>query len=87
MQFRSRYGTTFYIVMIALMLVLVIAAISNRSWLMGVTLLGMALVAWIFPFATPQTVATLGVQKSMAAVRVGAGVLAGLGLWYLIGRW
>jgi hypothetical protein len=48
--------------------------------------LAMAAVMWIFPFATPQTVATLGTRKSVIAVRAGAVLVAAIGMWYLLAR-
>jgi len=44
---------------------------------------GMAIVIWRHPYATPQTVALLGVQRSIAVARGGALLILALGIGLL----
>lgn len=84
LRYRSKYSTVSYLIMATLVAILVLTATLRHPNLMGVVLVIMASVMWVFPFATPPAVEALGARKSIAVVRIGAAALGGCGMWYFV---
>ena len=83
-ELRRRYSRLSFPVALILIAILVAMAVLGRPDLMGATLLVMASLMWAFPFATQQTVEVYGVGRSIDVTRVGAVLVAAIGLWYLL---
>ena len=75
MERVSRFGLAFVLLMILLSIAVVMAAaISHRFVGLAVGLMGVMLV--VFPFATPQVVNAIGIQKSITFARsLGVGLI------------
>ncbi len=83
-SYRRRYLCVFHLLMAILALTLLATAILDMVRVLGSALLIVALVMWVFPFATPATMEHLGIKRSMATVRFGVIPVTAFGIWYFL---
>jgi hypothetical protein len=75
----QRYALLFLVLILISLLGLIVSFCLNNYWseyLSVASLVSMGLVMVVFPFSTPETVAMLGVAKSIKIVRVIGGIIA-----------
>jgi len=75
----QRYALLFLALILISLLGLIVSFCLNNYWsgyLSVTSLVSMGLVMIVFPFSTPETVAMLGVAKSMKIVRIMGGIIA-----------
>ncbi len=79
--YQRRYGRVF----LGLVILSIVAALVVRSPLwMGVLMMGLGVVTYAFPFATPETVRMIGMRASIRSVRYISIVPVLLGLFYAL---
>lgn len=83
-EYRARYLGAFNVVAALLSATLVLAACLSLSGLFAGGLLGLSMLCWLLPFATPATVELHGVARSIRIARAGALLLALIGLAILL---
>ena len=69
-QLGHRFGLAFLTSMVVLTLAIPIAALTRRYVLAGTLVAAEGVLLIIFPFATPETVRSLGIGASITLVRV-----------------
>jgi hypothetical protein len=75
----QRYALLFLALILISLLGLIVSFCLNNYWsgyLSVTSLVAMGLVMVVFPFSTPETVAMLGVAKSIKIVRIMGGIIA-----------
>lgn len=76
---RARYLGLFHACLASLIVAMLVAVLASAATLIGIDLLFLGVLIWMFPFATQATVDLHGAATSIRIARLGSIILALLG--------
>src|SRR5215471_12941974 len=85
-HYLERFGLTFVISFLILILALATAAVMRRYPFLGIVVVLLGIDFVVFPFNTPKTVKLLGFRASILRVRTIGFITILLGVWYCLVR-